>query len=185
MRWTLSDSTDEALMLKIQRGDQKACEELVDQHLQPLTRFTTRILGNRSIAEDATQETFLKVWSNARQWKPGKARVSTWLHTIAHNICIDYLRKDKSSDQADLLESHNGDHNRGEDSHAMSSQIFTALNTLAESQRTAIVLCYYQGLSNKEAAQVIGVSVPALESLLARGRRALRKVLLPEGEVSN
>jgi RNA polymerase sigma-70 factor (ECF subfamily) len=137
------------------------------------------------MAEDATQETFLKVWSNAHQWQPGKAKVSTWLHTIAHNICIDHIRKDKSPFEETLSGNQNTDDQLDDDRHAMSKQTFNALNALAETQRTAIVLCYYQGLSNKDAAQVIGVSVPALESLLARGRRALKKVLLPGGEVSN
>jgi RNA polymerase sigma-70 factor (ECF subfamily) len=184
MRWILSESTDEELMLKIQLGDQKACEELVDKHLLPLARFATRMLGSRSMAEDATQETFLKVWSNAHQWRSGKAKVSTWLHTIAHNICIDQIRKDKSPLQETWSDDHNTDGQLDDDRSAMSKQIFSALNLLAESQRTAIVLCYYQGLSNKDAAQVIGVSVPALESLLARGRRSLKKVLLPVEEAN-
>ncbi len=182
MRWILSESTDEELMLKIQKGDQKACEELVDQHLRSLTRFATRLLGSMPAAEDAIQETFLRVWSNAHQWQPGKAKVSTWLHTIAHNICIDYLRKDKAPLQETLSEDQNPGKQLDNDAYATSKQVIKALETLPESQRTGIVLCYYQGLSNKDAAQVIGVSVPALESLLARGRRSLKKALLPEEE---
>ena len=180
----MSESTDEELMLKIQQGDQRACEALVDQHLMPLTRFAVRMLGSRSRAEDATQETFLKVWTNAHQWQSGKAKVSTWLHTIAHNVCIDHIRKDKSLYQESLSKDHNTDSQPDDEPHEMSDQIFSALNVLAESQRTAIVLCYYQGLSNKDAAHVIGVSVPALESLLARGRRALKKVLMPVEEAN-
>lgn len=187
MRWILSESTDAELMLKIQKGDRKACEELVNQHLLPLSRFAMRVLGSISEAEDATQETFLKVWSNAYRWIPGKAKVSTWLHTIAHNICIDYLRKNKSQLQESLSDDHNPGNRLDDDMHATATagKVFNAMSKLPESQRTAIVLCYYQGFSNREAAQVTGVSVQALESLLARGRQALKKTLRPEKEVSN
>lgn len=183
----LNDLTDEELMLRIQKGDQKACEELVNQHLLPLSRFAMRMLGSMAEAEDATQETFLKAWSNAHQWKSGKAKISTWLHTIAHNICIDYLRKDKSHLQETLTDDHHSSSHLEDDMHATvtASQIFNAMSALPESQRTAIILCYYQGFSNRDAAQVAGVSVQALESLLARGRRALKKALRPEQEVSN
>ena len=143
------------------------------------------MLGSIPAAEDATQETFLRVWSNAHQWRSGKAKVSTWLHTIAHNICVDYLRKDKSPLQEALSEDHATGTQLDHDTQATAQQIGNALDALPESQRTAIVLCYYQGLSNKDAAQVIGVSVPALESLLARGRQSLKKALLPLKESSD
>ncbi len=164
-----------------------ACEELVNRYFLPLSAFAVRLLGSRSAAEDAIQATFLKIWSNADRWKSGRASVSTWLHTITHNICVDTLRKGKSHLQESLSDNLGSEDRPDDDLHASTQarQVLNALGKLPESQRTAIILCYYQGLSNRDAAQISGVSVRALESLLARGRRSLRNTLVPSQEVSN
>ena len=169
-------------MMLIQQGNQAACQELVNTHLPQLSRFTTRLLGNMAEAEDAIQDTFLKVWTNAHQWQPGKARVTTWLHRIAHNACIDRMRKARVSIHTGITDELPAADTGLTEQLAFSQQarqVFDNLSLLPEQQRTAIVLCHYQGFSNKEAADILGVSVEAMESLLARGRRKLKQLLVP------
>jgi len=180
----LIESKDEKLMMLIQQGDHRACQELVERHLPPLHRYAVRLLGNITEAEDAIQDTFLKVWQNASQWQPGKARVTTWLHTIARNVCIDKLRKSKPFSEVEMTELPAATPGP-QDVTAISSEaaiIFESLGLLPEKQRSAIVLCHYQGFSNRDAAEILNVSVDALESLLARGRRKLKQTLVETDE---
>jgi len=173
--------SDEALMLRAGGGDRAACELLVERHLGRIVAFAHRTLGNRSDAEDAAQDVFLRVWSAAPRWKRGSARFSTWLYRVAMNVCLDRIARKRESTADDLPELADPRPEPSVALHAseMGRRVSTALAALPESQRIAVTLCHYQGLHNTEAAEVIGVSVEALESLLARARRALRAQLRP------
>src|SRR3989442_1126707 len=156
-------------------GDREACERLVERHLGRIVTFAHRTLGNRSDAEDAAQDVFLRVWSAAPRWKRGSARFSTWPYRVAMNVCLDRIAKKRETTADDLPELADP---RPEPSLALhgsevASHVSAALATLPETQRIAVTLCHYQGLRNTEAAEIISVSVEALEALLARGRRAL------------
>lgn len=175
----MSEFSDEQLMQRVQQGDQQAFKTLVNQHLAPLYRFTRRLLGSDSEAEDIVQDTFLRVWDRANQWQAGQAKLSTWMHSIAHNLCIDSHRR-KKFDTVELSETEElsipteqSDLHRLE----LSDQVEKALSVLPERQRAAVVMCYYQGFSNQEAAEMLDINVSALESLLARARRTLRQQL--------
>ena len=112
-------------------------------------------------------------------WQREKASVSTWLHRIAHNLCIDYLRKDKSSLSTEYEDEHEGS-DRPADAPEKTQQLAAlqqALDALPERQRSAIVLSHYHGFSNKEIATIMDISVDALESILARARRSLKAQL--------
>lgn len=154
-----------------------AFRQLADRHLDSVVRFATRWLGRRDEAEEVAQETFLRVWQHARSYEP-TARVSTWLHRIAHNAAVDRLRKrhETTSDEIDDQPASN------RPSLLLSQKetalaVQTALDSLAPRQRAAITLVHYQGLSGAETAEVLDVEVEAVESLLARGRRKLRQLL--------
>jgi RNA polymerase sigma-70 factor (ECF subfamily) len=170
------DVSDETLMLRAGRGDRAACQLLVERHLGSIVTFAHRALGDRSEADDAAQEVFLRVWSAAPRWKHGSARFRTWLYRVALNVCLDRLAKARRAmPHGDELQPER----RGEPFatfHAseVSRHVGAALAELPDAQRIALTLCHYQGLRNVEAADVMGVSVEALESLLARGRRSLR-----------
>lgn len=170
---------DEVLMQAIRAGDSKAYNSAVRQHIKPLSHYAFRMLGNSKDTEDIVQETLLRLWTHADSWKPNKAGVSTWLHRIAHNLCIDYLRKDKSNVSSELSEDlESGDRPAQVPEHEERlAALRGALDTLPERQRSAIILSHYQGFSNREIAEVMGVSVDALESILARARRGLRAQL--------
>jgi len=105
--------------------------------------------------------------------------VSTWLHRIAHNLCIDYLRKDKSSISNEYEDEHEGSDRPAEapDKAEQLAALTRALEELPERQRSAIVLSHYHGFSNKEIAQIMDITVDALESILARARRGLKAQL--------
>ena len=192
--------TDEELMLAVCRGDQSAYQTLVRRHLKSISHYAFRLLGNSKDTEDIAQETFLRLWINACRWQADKAKLSTWLHRISHNLCVDYLRKhsrvqtsayleEEEDYRGQTLESSAGLHgesasgvNQHFDEDDKLGKLKAAMAELPESQRSALMLCHYQGFSNKEAAVIMNVSVKAIESTLARAKRSLRKKI---AEVEN
>ena len=169
--------TDEDIMVAIVAGDQRVYADAVRRHARPIAIYAYRMLGSESEAEDIAQETFLRLWTQATRWQPGKAALSTWLHRIAHNLCIDFMRKNKAALASELSDDLVGDQMSAEamlDNNIEYNKLQVALGRLPERQRSALVLTHYQGLSNKEVAGILEVSVEALESLLARARRTLK-----------
>ncbi|WP_293901564.1 RNA polymerase sigma factor [Phenylobacterium sp.] len=170
---------DEELLSRVATGDPAAVRALVARKLPRLLSLAGRILGDRQEAQDVAQEAFLRVWKQAPKWRPGAARFDTWLHRVALNLCYDRLRRRREVAYADPPE--RADEGPGPDRGLMAAdtgrRVGAALAALPDRQREAIVLCHYQELGNIEAAAVMGVSVEALESLLGRGRRALRAAL--------
>jgi RNA polymerase sigma-70 factor, ECF subfamily len=168
---------DAPLVSRIGAGDEGAARQLIGAKLPRVLALATRMLGDRAEAEDVAQETFVRLWKHAARWRPGQALFDTWLHTVTLNLCRDRLRRKRelvTSDpperpdpaptpEAALAEAQ------------QSGAVAAAIHALPERQREAILLVHYQDLSNIEAAAMLDVSVDALESLLARGRRALRK----------
>jgi RNA polymerase sigma-70 factor, ECF subfamily len=170
---------DEALLARVAEGDAAAVRALIDAKLPRLLALATRMLGDRQDAEDVAQESFVRLWRQAPRWRSGEARLDTWLHRVALNLCTDRLRRRRevptsappeTPDPAPLADA-------GIEAVERASGIEAALARLPERQRTAIVLQYYQGLGNIESAALMGIGVEALESLLARGRRSLRAML--------
>lgn len=180
----MNGDPDAALVRAVAEGDEAAMRMLVARMLPRLLALATRMLGDRGEAEDVAQETFVRIWRHAGGWRQGRARFDTWAHRVALNLCHDRLRRrreypaevpDRADDgplpDAGLLEPE-----------PQADRVERALQAIAARQREAIVLVYYQGLSNREAAAAMGLSVDALESLLARGRRALEALLSDAGE---
>jgi len=178
-----SEDTDEELMLAVCDGDQSAYQILVKRHLTAISHYAFRLLGNQRDTEDISQEVFLRLWTHAAKWQPKKAKLSTWLHRIAHNLCVDFMRKHGRTildEEPTELEKNDEDYDSNEpelDANDRAQSLNSALNSLPESQRSALMLCHYAGFSNKEAAAIMNVSVKALESNIARARRKLRDLL--------
>ncbi len=161
-------------MRRTAKGDAVAFRSLADAHLAKIMNYAHRLLHDRSEAEDVAQETFLRLWKDAGRYEP-KARVTTWLHRIAHNLCIDRLRRRREQPSDEINEGRSSDEPGGLlDEKRVAIEVGRALAALPERQRAAITLVHYQGLTNIEAAAVLDVNVEALESLLARGRRTLK-----------
>lgn len=150
------------------RGDSNALGGLYELYGEKIFRYTFRMLGNRSDAEDATAETFLRVLRRSRDLKADGA-FRTWLFRIARNLCIDKMRQHK------LLELPSDAHYTGTEERAtLRVTVQQALNELPIEYRDPLVLCDLEEVSAKEAAEILDISVPALKSRLYRGRRALR-----------
>lgn len=169
---------DAALVARVGAGDSVACRSLMDTHLGRIHGFAWRMLGDAGEAEDVVQEAFLRLWRQAGKWR-AEARVGTWLHRVAHNLCVDRLRKrrgdpgEQPPDLADPAPGPAAERHRAQ----VARSVEIALARLPERQRAAIALVHYQELGNIEAADIMGVSVEAMESLLSRGRRGLREAL--------
>jgi RNA polymerase sigma-70 factor (ECF subfamily) len=170
---------DEALLARVAEGDPAAVRAMVARKLPRLISLAQRMLGDAGEAEDVAQEAFLRIWKQAGRWRPGQAKFDTWLHRVALNLCYDRLRRRRevATDQPPEQVDTGPAPDRGLEAADVASRVSTALQALPERQREAIVLCHYQELGNIEAAAIMGVSVEALESLLSRGRRALRAAL--------
>ena len=154
---------------------------LVNRHMPVVWRVAFRMLRDRQEAEDVTQETFLRAWKMLPDWED-RAKFSTWACTVAINLCRDRLKKkkpvlmDELPEQTDLALRPD----QALTQKQASERITALVETLPERQREALSLCAFEGLGNIEAAETMGVSVEALESLLARARRKLRLELAGE-----
>jgi RNA polymerase sigma-70 factor (ECF subfamily) len=175
------EPSDDDLVRRVGGGDAAACRILVERHLDRVVAFAARVLVDRTEAEDVAQETFLRLWSHAARWQPGRARLGTWLHRVALNLCLDRRRRRPMEALEDAPEPIDpGDemtavlHRRD-----VARHVQREIRRLTEVQRAALALCHYQGLRGDEAAEIMGVTVEALESLLARARRTLRERLRP------
>lgn len=170
------DDPDSTLIERVGRGEAAATRLLVSAKLPRVLGLATRLLSDASEAEDVAQEAFMRVWRVAGAWQPGRARFDTWLHTVVLNLCRDRLRRrretttDTVPDAMDPAPSAEGALVEAERGQAVAA----AIAALPERQREAILLVHYQDLSGADAAAALDISVEALESLLARGRRTLR-----------
>lgn len=176
------EDPDQDLVEGIARGDRHAARQLVDRHLSKMVALGYRMLGNQADAEEVAQEVFLRVWKNAAKWKPGAAKFETWMHRVAVNLCYDRLRKKREVTGEDLPEMEEPRPGPEGSLHQtqVAARVNEALQQLPERQRMAITLCHHQGQTNIEAAEEMEISVEALESLLARGRRKLKELLRNE-----
>lgn len=173
------DDPDAELVERVGRGDPAAVQALMARKLSRMLALARRMLGDAAEAEDVTQELFLRAWKQARVWKPGAGRFDTWMHRVALNLCYDRLRRRREDVMADPPE--RADPAPGAEAGLIAAatavRVQAAIDALPERQRTALILCHYQELSNIEAASLLGVSVEAVESLLSRARRTLRGAL--------
>lgn len=180
-----SQQSDIELVVRIQGGDAAAFDELMQRYKRPVVNFVYRMLGNAADAEDVAQEVFVRAYQRLGAFKvqSAKAKISTWLFTLAHNAAIDRLRWRKrhpadsveSAPEASLSTTTDA---AGEASaHEIGQHIADAVAALPEDQRTALVLAECQGLAYAEIAQVMKCSEKSIESRLYRAKQTLREKL--------
>ena len=177
---------DRALLASIGRGDHNAFQTLMRAHMSYVLRLAYRIVGNREDADEIAQEAFLRVWTVAPRWRHDlDARFTTWLYRVVVNLCLDRRRRvgtlplEDVSDPVDPAPT-SLDKIAAEET---SRLVAHALEDLPPRQRAAITLCYYAEINGQEAAEILEISVSALESLLVRGRKALRLRLNDLGDL--
>jgi RNA polymerase sigma-70 factor (ECF subfamily) len=184
---------DAALMLRVKRGDRAAFATLVEKYKQPVMNFIFRSLRDETEAEDLSQNVFLQVYKSRDRYQR-TAKFSTWLFTIARNLCLNEIRR-RSRHPADSLEESHAEHEdqpqrQYEDRKVtlptesilhgeLAGKIQEALAGLPENQRTAILLCQQDELSYEEIAEILDCSLSATKSLIHRGRETLKEKLKP------
>jgi RNA polymerase sigma-70 factor (ECF subfamily) len=159
-------------MQQVASGDQSVYATLVTDHLGPISAYAQRMTGNVSNAEDITQEVFLRLWLKASEFDATRARLTTWLHQMAHNLAIDQHRKRHREVSLEVIDVPDPAVTSGSSEEPY--PVAQALLQLPERQRSALALTYYQDLSNREVADIMGLSTRAVESLLVRARSAMK-----------
>jgi RNA polymerase sigma-70 factor (ECF subfamily) len=185
---------DAALMLKVRQGDMDAFATLVDKYKEPVINMASRMLRDETEAEDLAQAVFVQVYKSADRYR-FSSKFSTWLFTIARNLCLNEIRR-RGRHQAQSLEglaAPSEDNPSGVQLPDMAAtappevvlekeleiKIEEALADLPENQRSAILLCRQDDLSYEDIGEVLGVTVPAVKSLIHRGRETLKARLKP------
>lgn len=179
-------SDDAMLLARMKDDDPEAYRELVERHIDRAYGLALRLLKSPSDAEDVTQDAFVKTWLNRHKWQSGKAAFSTWLYRVIVNRCIDFHRAPRGQWIEDVPEPADDAEDALTTIHKREvySRLDDALACLPERQRAALALSYYEDLGNPEIAEIMGITVSAVESLLKRGRQALRDLLKrSEGDV--
>lgn len=179
--------TDDAdLLAAYARGDRAAAQVLTVRLTPRAFGQAFRLLGDATEAEDVAQEAMLRLWRIAPEWRPGEARVTTWLYRVVANLCTDRLRKRKRTgvpleDIAEPADPTPSVEARMQ-VRARNDALRAALAALPERQRIAVTMRHFDDAPNPEIATVLGISVEAVESLTARGKRALTAAL--KGQVA-
>ena len=174
------DKEDNELLALVQDGSHPAFAELVKRHTERFYRLAFRYLQNKEAAEDMVQDAFLKLWEDPGKWQADRnAKFTTWFYRVVVNLCLDWQKRKRpvelneempliddreTADQAIL---------RSEEQRVLEKEIAA----LPERQRTALNLCFDEGLSNQDAADAMGVNLKALQSLIMRAKTTLKERL--------
>lgn len=186
------NDTDVALMLRVKAGDEDAFRELIERHQRAVISVIYRAIGDAWEAEDLAQRVFIQIFRSAHRYKP-TAKFTTWLFTITHNsIRNEYRRRGRHMAEsfdaltqsgeagepgAQLADARAIDPSRQIVERELQEKIQAAIQLLPEAQRTAVILCRFEGLPYEEIATVLGCSASAVKSLLHRARETLKEKL--------
>lgn len=175
-----TEVSDADLLAAYAGGDTRAATELTVRLLPRVLAQATRMLGDRTEAEDAAQDAMMRLWRIAPDWRTGEAEVSTWLYRVTANLCTDRLRKRRRNQPLDAVDEPADTTPGAADQMQNAARMQTlsdALAQLPDRQAQAVSLRHLEGLSNPEIAAVMDISVRSVESLTARGKRALAAIL--------
>ncbi len=172
---TASGRDDDVLIARFAAGDQDAARVLAARHVPRVLALAARMLGDRAEAEDVAQEAMLRLWRIAPDWRPGAAAPGTWLHRVAANLCIDRLRRHRRMSPEEPPDAPDDAPSAVDRLAARdrAAALRAAIDELPDRQRAALVMRHFGDMANPEIAARLDVSVEAVESLLARARRAL------------
>jgi RNA polymerase sigma-70 factor (ECF subfamily) len=178
--------SDDALLVLFANGDRHAAHELTQRLAPRAFAVAVRVLGRHDEAEDVTQDAMMRLWRMAPDWRPGEAQVSTWLYRVVMNLCLDRKRRDRGGsvglDAIPEPEDPAASVTDRMQDEARHDALQAGLMQLPDRQRQAVVLRHIEELSNPEIAEIMDISVEAVESLTARGKRALARVMAGQRE---
>ncbi|KPK44616.1 MAG: hypothetical protein AMJ65_02480 [Phycisphaerae bacterium SG8_4] len=173
------NSRTRRLLKRAQKADTNAASELLRLHYADVYSYLRRLCGSQPDADDLTQQTFLKVWSSLDHFK-GRSKFSTWLHRIAYNCYIDWQRRNAGSalnlpDQwwLQCVDDNPGPFSNLAERH-LARQLYEAVDQLDEDKKQTVHLHYYQGLSLRETAKVLGVATSTVKYRLREVFKTLR-----------
>jgi RNA polymerase sigma-70 factor (ECF subfamily) len=172
------DQSDHDLLALIQQGSTQAFALLVARHTERFYRLAYRYLQSREDAEDVVQDAFLKLWENPAIWQPKRSsKFTTWFYRVVVNLCLDLHKKKKPKTlEDDLLVTDDRAPVEETMMRAQEQKILEKeIAALSERQRTALNLCFDEGLSNQEAAEIMGINLKALQSLIMRAKTTLKE----------
>ncbi len=171
---------EEQTIERCRAGDLAAYRQIYDRYGQPLLRTAARMLGRPQEAEDAVQETFLKLFRGINGFRSG-SRFSTYLFQILHNTCLDMLRRRKPAVEVSEMDALGA-----RPSHELAHSLAQAVDSLPEQMRASFVLFAIEEYSQEEVAEILGVSVGTIKASVHRARKKLRAWLgsCPTGELS-
>ncbi len=173
------------LMLQYRQGDVEAGTRLARNLFPTVVRYLGRMVRDAAVLEDLAQDVFVRVFAAAHEFRPS-GKVSTWVYTIATNVALTHRRRTRTRPPAIQTEAESAENTAGRrqaepgdelERMELSERVVAAIDALAPNQRAALTLLRFEGLSCDEIAAVLGVSVEAVKSLLARARDTLRKSL--------
>lgn len=169
-------------MRRLAEGDEAAARDLVARFARPLARFATGLLNDAAEGEDVAHEAIMRLWRGAKDWRP-EGVVSAWLRRSVYTLSIDRLRRSGriADDPEGMIVDRAADDRVGPEDAAFGQEIGAAVREamarLPERQRAALVMAQHEGLSGQEIADALEITPEAVESLLARARRTLRRDL--------
>ena len=187
---TPDQNEDDVLMARVAAGDQRAFSRLIARHGPKAQALAHRFTGSASEAEDVVQEAFWRVWRAAERWQPGGAKVSTWLHRIVVNLCVDRERRQRIRRFLPFADAFDPPSDEPDPEHALGDRdeiaaVQADIKALPARQRAALLLSADGERSNAEIAKTLGASEKAVESMLVRARRTLRAKLAAREEVGD
>jgi RNA polymerase sigma-70 factor (ECF subfamily) len=171
---------DESLLRRIQDGDHEAFASLVHRHAKRFYGVAYRIVHDRDDAEDLVQSAFLKLWERPELWDQRRqTKFTTWFYTVVTNLCLDHAKRKRPLPLADEIELVDGGPKQDDllDGKQRRAVLDRLIQQLPERQQLALNLCFYEELSNQEAADIMGVNLKALQSLIMRAKTTLKERL--------
>jgi RNA polymerase sigma-70 factor (ECF subfamily) len=170
------EAVDTALVTRLRTGDSAAFRQLVQRHVTLVTSIARRMLRDDAEAEDIAQEAMIRLWRSAANLELGPGGLRPWLRRVASNLCIDRVRSGQRLVVTDEVPEVAEDptQERSLEDRELAARVDLAMKSLPERQRLALTLFHHEGMSQIEVGEAMGISDEAVESLLARARRALK-----------
>lgn len=177
-----SSLSNHTLLKLYANGDKESANILIQRLMPKIFSQAYSILGNQNDAEDITQETFIRLWKMAPIWKQDTAEITTWLYQVVKNQCIDKIRKDKKFSDENIEDYQDIKLNAFEElqNKERDKKLYNAISSLPHRQKKVTIMRHIYGYTNYEIADEMNISVEAVESLIARGKRSISQILIKQ-----